>query len=89
MDTRVGLFAISMLLFGILLTVITIIRMRSGKIALPAWGKFLLCAGMIIMLVILIAGMLPPDVVRVDNIFINTDTHPVASIPPENANAAP
>lgn len=84
-----GIFVIAMLVSGIVLTVITMIRIRNGKILLPSWGKFLICTAMIAMLVIQIAAMLPPDVVRVDNPFEIVDTRPVTPWTPETTNAAP
>lgn len=81
-----GIFGISMLLGGIVLTVITITRMVSGQIDLPGWAKGLLCFGMITMLLILVLGMLPPDVVEITNPFVEEYTHivtPDASVSTE------
>lgn len=83
-----GIFAIAMLIGGIVLTVITILRMHSGKITLPPWGKFLVCAAMIAMLVIQIAGMLPPEVVKIDNPFVEEHIHIVIPSAPETTEAA-
>lgn len=83
-----GIFAITMLIFGIILTVITILRIRSGKITLPTWGKFLVCAAMIGMLAIQIACMLPPKIVNVDNPFVEEHTHIVVPSAPETTEAA-
>ena len=83
-----GIFGISMLLGGIVLTVITMARMRSGQIILPGWGKVLLCIGMIAMLLVLVLGMLPPDVIEVTNPFVEEYTHivtPSAPLPTEVA----
>lgn len=70
-----GIFGISMLLGGIVLTVITMARMRSGQISLPGWGKVLLCIGMIAMLVILFLGILPTHLIEVENPFVESQTH--------------
>ena len=83
-----GIFGISMLLGGIVLTVITMARMRSGQISLPGWGKVLLCIGMIAMLVILFLAMLPTHLIEVENPFVETHTHivfPDPSVPTEVA----
>lgn len=83
-----GIFGISMLLGGIVLTVITMARMRSGQISLPGWSKVLLCIGMIAMLLVLALGMLPPDVIEVTNPFVEECTHivtPSAPLPTEVA----
>lgn len=83
-----GIFGISMLLGGIVLTVITMARMRSGQISLPGWGKVLLCIGMIAMLVILFLGILPTHLIEVENPFVESQTHivfPDPSIPTEVA----
>lgn len=84
-----GIFGIAMLLSGIVLTVITIKRMISGKIDLPGWGKVLLSIAMIAMLVILVLGMLPPDVIKVTNPFVEEHTHIVVPSVPETTQAAP
>ena len=70
-----GIFGISMLIGGIVLTVITMARMRSGQISLPGWGKVLLCIGMIAMLVILFLGILPTHLIEVENPFVESQTH--------------
>lgn len=83
-----GIFGISMLIGGIVLTVITMARMRSGQISLPGWGKVLLCIGMIAMLVILFLAMLPTHLIEVENPFVESQTHivfPDPSIPTEVA----
>ena len=83
-----GIFYILMLIGGIILTVITMARMRSGHISLPSWGKVLLCIGMIAMLVILFLGILPSHLIEVENPFVETHTHivfPDPSIPTEVA----
>ena len=83
-----GIFGISMLLGGIVLTVITMARMRSGQISLPGWGKVFLCIGMIAMLVILFLAMLPTHLIEVENPFVESQTHivfPDPSIPTEVA----
>lgn len=76
-----GIFTLLMLICGIALTVTTMLRMRSGKIMLPSWGKTLLCIAMIAMLVIQIACILPPDVVKLDNPFVEEHIHTVSSVP--------
>ena len=83
-----GIFGISMLLGGIVLTVITINRMVSGKIDLPGWGKVLLSVAMIAMLLILVLGMLPSDVIEVVNPFVEEHIHIVTPSTPESTEAA-
>ena len=72
-----GIFAIILLITGIVLTVITIRRMIRGQISLPGWGKWLLSAAMIGMLLITILGMLPPLEIKVEDPFVETYTHVV------------
>ena len=84
-----GIFAILMLISGIVLTVITINRMVSGKIDLPGWGKVLLSVAMIAMLVIQIFAMLPPDIIQIDTPFVEEHYHPVTPSTPESIEAAP
>ena len=60
------------------MTAITMLHIRSGKISLPGWGKVLLCIAMIAMLLILVLGMLPPDVINVETPFENEYTHIVS-----------
>lgn len=70
-----------LLIFGIVLTTITIRRMITGRISLPKWGKVMLSVAMIGWLLFLILCILPP--VEVDNIFVNEYTDvitPVESI---------
>ena len=81
-----GIFLILMLIFGIVLTVITMLRMRSGKIAMSSFAKFLVCAAMIAMLVIQIFAMLPPDIIQIDTPFVEEHYHTVT---PESIEAAP
>ena len=81
-----GIFLILMLIFGIVLTVITINRMVSGKIDLPGWGKVLLSVAMIAMLVIQIFAMLPTDIIQIDTPFVEEHYHTVT---PESIEAAP
>ena len=59
-------FYVLMLAAGIVLTVITMVRMRSGKIRIPLWSKILLSFAMIAMLVITLLGMLPTRSVAVN-----------------------
>ena len=59
------LFYVLMLLAGIVLTVITMHRMISGKISLPRWTKILMSLAMIAMLVIILLGMLPTRTITV------------------------
>ena len=54
-----------MLAAGIILTVITMLRMYSGKINIPRWAKILLSLAMIVMLVITLLGMLPTRTITV------------------------
>ena len=70
-----GIFYILMLIGGIILTVITMSRMFNGQLSLPGWGKVFLCIGMIAMLLVLVLGMLPPDVIEVTNPFVEEYTH--------------
>jgi hypothetical protein len=78
-----------MLICGIVLTVTTMLRMRSGRITLPSWGKTLLCIAMIAMLVIQIFAMLPPDIIQIDNPFEVEHFHTVYPVTPESIEAAP
>lgn len=72
-----------MLPTGIILTMITILRMRAGKISLPQWAKLLLVIGMILSQIIIAAGMMPPSVYQVvEDTFINTETQPVTPLDP-------
>lgn len=84
-----GIVSILMLIGGIALTVITMLRMRSGRITLPTWGKVLLCGAMIAMVLIQAVCLLPPDVVRVDNPFEEEYIHIVMPSAPESIEAAP
>lgn len=58
-----------LLLFGIVLSIITIRRMMTGRISLPRWGNALLILGMIAALLIIVLSMLPP--LELDNVFVN------------------
>lgn len=83
-----GIFYILMLIGGIVLTVITMARMRSGQLSLPGWGKVFLCIAMIAGLVILFLAMLPTHLIEVENPFVESQTHivfPDPSIPTEVA----
>ena len=84
-----GIFAILMLISGITLTVITMMRMRAGKISLAPFTKFLVCIAMIAMLVIQIFAMLPPDIIQIDNPFEVEHFHTVSPVTPESIEAAP
>ena len=84
-----GFFAIGMLVSGIVLTVVTMTRMRSGKIVLPTWAKVLLCTAVIAMLLIQIASLLPPDIIRLDDPIVSTDTHSTSPQGTEVPIAAP
>lgn len=75
-------FSFLLLIVGIILTAITMLRMRSGQISLPGWAKVLLSAAMILMLVITLIGMLPPIEVHVTNPFLSEDTHIVTPADP-------
>lgn len=77
-----GIFALILLISGIVLTFVTIRRMIRGQISLPGWGKWLLSAAMIGMLLITLIGMLPPLEVNVENSFVETNTHIVSSADP-------
>ena len=83
MTTQYAILCIFMLPTGIALTVITILRMRAGKIALPKWAKTLLVVGMILSQVILAAAMLPTKVYQaLADTFITTGTQPATPIEP-------
>lgn len=69
-----GIVSLIMLAAGIVLTVITIRRMVSGQIDLPKWTRLLLAAVMILGLLVTLAGMLPPEVIQVDNFFVTEYT---------------
>ncbi len=75
-------FRFLLLIAGIILTAITMLRMRSGQITLPRWGKILLSAAMILVLIITLIGMLPPIAVHVTNPFVSEDTHIVTPADP-------
>ena len=77
-----GVFALILLISGIVLTVITIRRMITGQISLPGWGKILLSIAMVLMLLITLLGMLPPLEVKVDNPFVETYPHVVTPADP-------
>ncbi len=85
MTVKYAILYMLMLPVGITLTIITILRMRSGKITLPKWAKMLLVVGMILSQVILAAAMMPPAVYQArHDTLVNTDTHsvtPIASMP--------
>lgn len=88
MTVKYLLLNILMLPAGIVLTIITILRMRSGKICLPQWAKVMLVIGMILSQIIIAAGMMPPSVYQaVEDAFIHTDTKPVAPIDPPLSSA--
>lgn len=59
MTVKYAFLYILMLPAGITLTVITMLRMRAGKIALPQWAKILVALGMILSQIILLSAMLP------------------------------
>lgn len=67
-------------IFGIILTIVTIRRMVTGRISLPRWGKVLLSAAMITWNLFLVLSMLPP--VEVDNIFVEEHTQIVTPADP-------
>ena len=80
--TSLGI-SILMLPAGITLTVITILRIRSGRINLPQRMKILLVVGMILTQVILVAGMMPVSVFQaIEDVFIHTEQHSVAPLDP-------
>ena len=83
MTVKYAMLYILMLPAGIALTVVTLLRMRNGKIVLPQWAKVLLIAGMILSQIILVVVMMPPTVYQaVADTFINTDTHSITQIDP-------
>ena len=67
-------FKLLMLIAGIILSVITLLRMRSGQITLSRWAKLLLTVGMLALLVILLLSMLPPVAQEVSDSFITKET---------------
>lgn len=71
---------IFLLIFGIILTIITIRRMITGRISLPKWAKVMLSVAMIGWLLFLLLTILPP--VEVDNIFVNEHTEVITSVDP-------
>ena len=77
-----GIFALILLISGIILTVITIRRMILGQINVPGWEKLLLSAAMILMQLILLLSMLPPLEVKLDNPFVETYTNIVSPADP-------
>ena len=84
-----SLFYILMLIGGIILTVITMSRMFNGQLSLPGWGKVLLSISMVAMVVILFLGMLPADLVEIENPFVETHTQIVFPDPSMSTQAAP
>ncbi len=83
MTVGYSLLFILMLPAGIVLTVITILRIRSGKISLPRWAKILVVVGSLLLQMILIAAMMPTSVYQaVKDTFINQDTHTVTPADP-------
>lgn len=73
-------------LFGVILTVITLRRMATGRIRLPRWAKPLLCVAMITALLIILLSLLPPLELTVDTDFHVAYTTPVdPSIPSETS----
>lgn len=77
--TAIGI-TLLLLIFGILLTIITIRRMISGRISLSKWAKVLLSCLMISYLLFLLLMILPP--MEVDNIFVNEYTEVITSVDP-------
>lgn len=69
-----------LLIFGIILTIITIRRMVTGRISLPRWGKVLLSAAMIAWILFLALSILPP--VEADNIFVDEHTQIITPADP-------
>ena len=82
-----GVFALILLISGIVLTVITIRRMIIGQISLPGWGKILLSIAMVLMLLITLLGMLPPLEVTLENPFVETHTNIVFPADPSETTA--
>ena len=78
-----------MLIGGIVLTVITMSRMFNGQLSLPGWGKVLLSIAMIAMVVILFLGMLPADLIEIENPFVETHTQIVFPDPSVSPQAVP
>lgn len=75
-----GGITLLLLLFGLILTVITIRCMVTGRITLPRWGKVLLSIAMITWLLFMLLMMLPP--MKVDNIFVDEYTEIITSVDP-------
>jgi len=79
------LVGIILLLWGLILTVITIRRMRQGKLGFSKWGNILLSVLMITLTSINIWGILPPMDMDTDNPFINESTVIVTPIEPDSS----
>lgn len=75
-----GGIMILLLLFGLILTIITIRRMLTGRISLPKWGKVLLSIAMIGWLLVMVLTMLPPT--EADNIFVDEYTEIITPVDP-------
>lgn len=71
-----------LLIFGVILTVITMRRMATGRISLPGWAKPLLCVAMITALLIILLSLLPPHELTVDTYFQVEYTTPVVPVDP-------
>lgn len=77
-----GIVSLIMLAAGIALTVVTMLKMRSGSLCLPSWGKLLLSAAMILMLVITLLNVLPINYAIVEDIFITEHIEIVTPLDP-------
>lgn len=73
-----------LLVFGIVLTFITLRRMITGSITLPLWAKILSVAAMILSLLVILLSILPPLQIPVEDFFIDEQTHIV--YPAESVN---
>lgn len=80
-----SIFQVLLFVTGLVLTIITIRRMKIGQISLPGWAKILLTIAMILGLAITLIGMLPPMEATVTNPFITEETHIVTPIDPSKA----
>lgn len=80
-----SIFQVLLFVTGLVLTIITACRMKTGQISLPGWAKILLTIAMILGLAITLIGMLPPMEATVTNPFITEETHIVTPIDPSKA----
>lgn len=72
-----GLFQIGLLLSGVVLVIVTIRQMYTGKLLLSSGIRLLLTVLMVLMVLIHMLGLLPLPAVHLDDPFVSTDTSPV------------